>query len=228
MTHTLKIFTTRAGHELIDTREGPASSLFRHARTCGIWSLTNERGELVEDSHGWYEHFGELRCFEGTDKQPVDSQRLKSSDACRVDRVEVTASDGEYSVVECHRHQFQFGDVTAASLLTSWWADGAFLYSLLVQPPFRKQGVATQLMKNVCEEADVQGVTLYLVPEAHADMPVGNETLREMYSKLGFVDEDDPDTPNLMKRVPSNGKESNEEEAVSATAKGEADSQEDV
>lgn len=49
---------------------------------------------------------------------------------------------------------------------------------------FRKQGFATELVKSICEEADIEGVVLMLQPKTFGK--VGLEDLAPWYERFGF------------------------------------------
>jgi len=66
----------------------------------------------------------------------------------------------------------------------------------------RKQGYATELMKAVCEDADMENMVLILQPRTFdTTSGVGNQKLIEWYKRFGFVLTQKK--PALMARAPS-------------------------
>jgi ribosomal protein S18 acetylase RimI-like enzyme len=65
------------------------------------------------------------------------------------------------------------------------------IHDLTVNYDSRFQGVGTTLMRQVCLDADREGVTLRLYP-ASGDARLSNERLQAWYEKFGFkLEEDD-------------------------------------
>lgn len=62
---------------------------------------------------------------------------------------------------------------------------GFWLTRIHVPQVFRRQGLGTQLLKQVCEEFDLRGTELHLRVETFGDMD--NESLLRWYAKHGFV-----------------------------------------
>ena len=64
----------------------------------------------------------------------------------------------------------------------------------------RRKGYATQLMHNVCTEADLQGKTLLVFVQPFGDIELSRTQLRDWYARLGFmvIQED----PCMMARLP--------------------------
>jgi GNAT superfamily N-acetyltransferase len=71
----------------------------------------------------------------------------------------------------------------------------------ITQPSNRGQGIASALFKEVCTEADHQGVTLilYIVPDGSPGS-LGRRQLTAWYQRLGFVP--DPDRKRWWIRHP--------------------------
>jgi predicted GNAT family acetyltransferase len=67
-------------------------------------------------------------------------------------------------------------------------------------PGHRAQGYATELMKQVCEEADVEGVVLILQPRPFENN-ISKDKLIAWYKRFGFVKLQDK--PVLMARAPT-------------------------
>lgn len=68
-------------------------------------------------------------------------------------------------------------------------------------PDHRMQGYATELMKEVCEQADVENVVLMLQPRPYDSAScINKEKLIEWYKRFGFVITQK--SPVLMARAP--------------------------
>lgn len=70
---------------------------------------------------------------------------------------------------------------------------------LWTEPGSRKQGYATELMKQVCNEADVLGYVLMLQPKEFGKSD-GLKDLQKWYERFGFVKIQN--NPVLMARAP--------------------------
>lgn len=80
--------------------------------------------------------------------------------------------------------------------------DGKLLTSVEVHRQFRGNGYASALMKQVCEDADIECVTLYLsvIPDGTG---LSERVLTDWYGKLGFRPFGDDDLPvRSMRRFP--------------------------
>jgi ribosomal protein S18 acetylase RimI-like enzyme len=74
--------------------------------------------------------------------------------------------------------------------------------SVWTDPDHRKQGYATELMKAVCEEADMSNKVLILQPSPYdTTSGVGKDKLIAWYKRFGFIVTQK--TPVLMARAPS-------------------------
>jgi predicted GNAT family acetyltransferase len=71
--------------------------------------------------------------------------------------------------------------------------------ALFTEPEQRNKGYATELMKEVCAEADKCAIVLILKPERYGNTG-GHKNLQAFYQKLGFVKVQQK--PVLMARAP--------------------------
>ena len=58
--------------------------------------------------------------------------------------------------------------------------------SMHTAKPSRRQGHASKLMAEVCDEADKANVILVLTPEQFDNGPIGTQQLKNWYAKYGF------------------------------------------
>lgn len=74
--------------------------------------------------------------------------------------------------------------------------------SVTTTKEYRRQGYATELMKAVCEDADLENMVLILQPRSFdSTAGVGNAKLIEWYKRFGFVLTQKQ--PALMARAPT-------------------------
>lgn len=67
-------------------------------------------------------------------------------------------------------------------------------------PEFQRQGFGTQLMQQVCEDADLNNIVLMLNPSPEANS-ITKDKLMAWYKRFGFVKAQDD--PVLMARAPT-------------------------
>lgn len=61
------------------------------------------------------------------------------------------------------------------------------LTELYTLPEFRGQGKATELLENVCKEADDAGMSLLIHVKPYDDCKMESVRLQSWYARLGFV-----------------------------------------
>lgn len=76
-------------------------------------------------------------------------------------------------------------DRTIASVASAPYEDGVFLFRLWVQPERRRQGLATDLLRDVM--LNVSGQNVYLAPAPFLDSPMTLDELGAWYERLGFA-----------------------------------------
>ncbi len=74
------------------------------------------------------------------------------------------------------------------------------LVKVWTDPDHRGQGYATELVKAVCDEADLENIVLMLQPRPF-DINISKDRLIAFYKRFGFVKTQDG--PVLMARAPS-------------------------
>jgi GNAT superfamily N-acetyltransferase len=59
--------------------------------------------------------------------------------------------------------------------------------AVYVPPEQRRQGFATKLIEQLCQEADEAGLVLLLHVQGFSDEQIGNGNLRDWYTRFGFA-----------------------------------------
>lgn len=68
------------------------------------------------------------------------------------------------------------------------WNNAIILEKIIVATPVRNRGIGSQVVKYICEFADINKVSIILSPDSTFGGDI--DRLREFYARFGFVDRD--------------------------------------
>lgn len=95
-----------------------------------------------------------------------------------------------------HCYTKRLSEVRLAIVDLTMYEDGAIINRINVPHSFRGQGIGSELLKNVLNDADKDSIPLYL--EIHASDGLDRDQLKAWYTRNGFKEIDN----NFYKREP--------------------------
>lgn len=72
-------------------------------------------------------------------------------------------------------------------IIARLYVENGFVYRFSVDKKYRGKGHGSQLLRNICRDADSEGINLSLISEPFGIVSLSSQDLFSFYSRYGFV-----------------------------------------